>query len=161
MHRPRARLRVISFPSSISYREHTDVAQENDNPESRVEKQALRPTRTILLVDDTHQLRLMTKLFLANFGFIVHSFSSAEDALAYFDSRVHDLIITDNAMPGMTGEEMAHIIKMRSPCTPVIMYSGSRPANSACLDFFVEKSSSLAALKSAVDKLLVGSDLTQ
>jgi two-component system response regulator AtoC len=133
---------------------HTDVEPEKDSPESKAEKQAPRPTRTILLVDDAHQLRLITKWFLANFGFIVHSFSSAEDALAHFDCRVHDLIVTDNTMPGMTGEEMAHIIKMRSPSTHVVMYSGRRPFDCSCLDLFVEKPASLAALKIAVDKLL-------
>ena len=93
-------------------------------------------------------------MFLANFGFIVHSFSSAEDALNHFDSRVHDLVVTDNTMPGMTGEEMAHVIKMRSPSTPVIMYSGRLPADRSCLDSVVAKPSSLDALKDAVDKLL-------
>jgi DNA-binding NtrC family response regulator len=105
-------------------------------------------------VDDANDARFITKMFLANFGFIIHSFSSAEDALTHFDSRVHDLVVTDNAMPGMTGEEMAHIIKMRSPSTPVIMYSGKLPADCSCLDSIIAKPSSLDALKDAVDKLL-------
>jgi DNA-binding NtrC family response regulator len=130
------------------------VEIENDSLKSKAEEQAPRPTRTVLLVDDAHQLRLVTKLFLVNSGFIVHSFSSAEDALSHFDCRVHDLIVTDNTMPGMTGEEMAYIIKMRSPSTPVVMYSGKRPIDCSCLDFYVEKPASLASLKNAVDKLL-------
>jgi DNA-binding NtrC family response regulator len=130
------------------------VEPEKESPESKAENRAPLRTRTILLVDDAHQIRLITKWYLASFGFIVHSFSSAEDALAHFDRRIHDLIVTDNTMPGMTGEEMAHVVKMRSPSTPVIMYSGRRPVDCSCLDFFVEKSASLAALKDAVDKLL-------
>ena len=110
--------------------------------------------RTILLVVDTREVRFITKMFLANFGFIVQSFSSAEDALMHFDGQVHDLVVTDNTMAGMTGEEMAHVIKMRSPSTPVVMYSGRHPADSSCLDSIIVRPASLAALKDAVDKLL-------
>ena len=129
---------------------------EREQESSKFEAEVSAPTTplTILLVDDTHEARFITKMFLANFGFIVHSFSSAEDALNHFDSRVHDLVVTDNTMPGMTGEEMAHVIKMRSPSTPVIMYSGRLPADRSCLDSVVAKPSSLDALKDAVDKLL-------
>jgi DNA-binding NtrC family response regulator len=130
------------------------VEPEADIPESQAEAQAASTPRTILLVDDTHQTRFITKMFLANFGFIVHSFSSAEDALTHFDSHVHDVVVTDNSMAGMTGEEMAHVVKMRSPSTPVVMYSGRRPANCSCLDSFVQKPTSLDALKDVVDKLL-------
>jgi CheY-like chemotaxis protein len=134
------------------------VESEEESPESKGESKASSTPKTILLVDDAQQNRLITKMFLANFGFIVDSFSTAEDALTHFDSRIHDLIVTDNAMPGMTGEEMAHVIKMRSPSTPVLMYSGKRPANCSCLDSFVLKPTSLSALKEAVDKLLTRSD---
>jgi DNA-binding NtrC family response regulator len=130
-----------------------DAEPKNDSAESKAEEPAKAP-KTILLVDDEPQARSVTKLFLANFGFIVHSFSNAEDALTHFDSRVHNVVVTDNAMPGMSGEEMAHIVKMRSPSTPVVMYSGTRPVNSSCLDTFVEKPGSLYALKDAVEKLL-------
>jgi DNA-binding NtrC family response regulator len=130
------------------------VEREQEN--SKLEAEIPAPTTpiTILLVDDTHEARFITKMFLANFGFIVHSFSCAEDALTHFDARVHDLVVTDNAMAGMTGEEMAHVIKMRSPSTPVVMYSGRVPADCSCLDSIVLRPASLDALKDAVDKLL-------
>jgi DNA-binding NtrC family response regulator len=129
---------------------------EREQESSKFEAEISAPTTpiTILLVDDTREARFITKMFLANFGFIVHSFSSAEDALTHFDCQVHDLVVTDNAMAGMTGEEMAHVIKMRSPSTPVVMYSGRLPANCSCLDSIVVKPASLDALKDAVDKLL-------
>jgi len=116
------------------------------------------PPRTILLVDDMRETRSITKLFLGSFGYIVHSFSSAEDALAYFNPKIHDLVLTDNSMPGMTGEEMAHIIKMRSPSTPVLMYTGNRPANLSCVDVVIEKPAQLTALKDAIEKLLARPD---
>jgi DNA-binding NtrC family response regulator len=129
---------------------------EHKQESAALEAETAAPTapRTILLVDDAHEARFITKMFLANFGFIVHSFSNAEDALTHFDGQVHDLVVTDNTMPGMTGEEMAHVIKMRSPSTPVVMYSGTRPSDCSCLDSIVVKPADLSALKEAVDKVL-------
>jgi FixJ family two-component response regulator len=62
--------------------------------------------------------------------------------------------VIDNTMPGMSGAEMAHVVKMRSPCTPVVMYSAQRPLDCSCLDCFLEKPASLYTLKCAVESLL-------
>jgi FixJ family two-component response regulator len=110
--------------------------------------------KTILLVDDGRDTRLMTKWFLDCVGFVVHAFSDAEDALSQFDPKIHDLVVTDNSMTPITGAEMAHIIKMRSPCTPVLMYTGAAPKDQSCLDLVVQRSTSLPGLKDAIDKLL-------
>src|SRR5690348_14573993 len=83
------------------------------HPHSSVTKRFRLKLRTILLVDEQDECRLTAKWFLGNFGFVVESARSAEEALAVFDSRTHDLVITDNAMPGMSGLEMAHVIKLR------------------------------------------------
>jgi CheY-like chemotaxis protein len=110
--------------------------------------------KTILLVDDDFDTQLMTKWFLVYVGFVVHSFSNAEEALAQFDPKIHDIVVTDNSMPRMTGREMAHIIKLRSPSTPVLMYTGAPPADQSCLDALIQKPTPLPVLKDAVDKLL-------
>jgi len=112
------------------------------------------PIKTILLVDDGRATRLLTKWFLDYVGYVVHAFSNAQDALAQFDPRIHDLVVTDNSMTPMTGAEMAHIIKMRSPATPVLMYTGAPPKDQSCLDAVVQRPTSLQVLKDAVDKLL-------
>ena len=110
--------------------------------------------KTILLVDDNDDLRVTTKWFLSNFGFAVESARSAEEALALFDPKTHDVIVTDNSMPGMTGAEMAHIIKLRSPYTPVLMYTGRPPEDRSCLDLVIQKPAHMLALKEGVDRLL-------
>ncbi len=119
-----------------------------------MENLRLSPPGTILLVDDVDACRVTTKWFLSNFGYEVDSVRSAEEALALFDPKIHDLIITDNSMPGMTGVEMAHIVKLRSPSTPVLMYSGSAPEDHSCLDMVIERPAHLLALKEGVDQLL-------
>ena len=113
--------------------------------------------KTVLLVDDRENSRVTTKWFLANFGFAVESAGSAEEGLALFDRNLHDLVVTDNSMPGMSGAEMAHIIKLRSASTPVIMYTGAPPQDCTCVDSVVPRSTGILALKEAVDSLLASS----
>jgi CheY-like chemotaxis protein len=110
--------------------------------------------KTILLVDDRSDCRITTKWFLGSFGYEVDSASSAEDALVLFDPKVHDLVVTDNSMPGMTGVEMAHIIKLRSPSTPVLMFTGNPPDDCSCVDLVLKRPQPLLLLKDAVQTLL-------
>jgi len=110
--------------------------------------------RTILLVDDGDDTRILTKWFLNNFGYTVEPVRNATDALERFNPRVHDLVITDNAMPGMTGAELAHVLKLRSPTTPIIMFTGQPPADTACLDLVLQRPAHLMLLKDGVEQLL-------
>lgn len=116
---------------------------------------------TVLLVDDIDDSRLTTKWFLASFGYSVDSVRSAEEALALFDSKIHDIVVTDNSMPAMSGAEMAHVIKLRSASTPVLMYTGKAPENLSCLDTVVLKPAHLLELKEAIDVLLARKDRGQ
>ena len=124
---------------------------ESSNPADEPSPPAIK---TILLVDDGDDCRITTKWFLSNFGYVVDAARNAEQALALFDPKIHDLVVTDNAMPGMSGAEMAHVIKLRSPATPVLMYSGNPPEDRSCLDFVVQRPAHLLTLKDAVEKLL-------
>ena len=112
------------------------------------------PVKTILLVDDGDDIRVTTKWFLTSFGYAVDAARTAEEALALFNPTIHDLVVTDNVMPGMTGAEMAHVIKLRSPSTPVLMYSGNPPDDRACLDLVIQRPTHLLTLREAVEKLL-------
>jgi len=105
-------------------------------------------------VDDNEALRGPTLELLSSFGFTVESAGSAEEALAWFDPNTHDVVVTDNTMPGMSGAEMAHIIKLRSPTTPILMYSGQPPKDKSCLDLVLLRPSPVLALKQGVEQLL-------
>lgn len=109
---------------------------------------------TILLVDDHDAFRITTVEFLAGFGFTVESARSAEAALLLFDPNTHDVVVTDNSMPGMSGAELAHIIKLRSPSTPVLMYTAHPPEDKSCLDLVIQKPAPVMAVKLGVQKLL-------
>lgn len=112
--------------------------------------------RTVLLVDDADDVRLTTKWFLCSFGFAVDSARNAEEALALFNANVHDVIVTDNRMAGMTGLEMAHVIKMRSPLTPVIMFAREAPRDKSCLDGVIQRPAHLLRLIESLDRVLLG-----
>ncbi len=89
-----------------------------------------------------------------NVGYEVDSTSSAGEALARFNPTLHDLVLTDNSMEGMTGGEMAHVIKLRSPSTPVVMCTGNPPNDCSSVDAVIKKPTHLLAIKDAIDKLL-------
>ena len=116
--------------------------------------------KTILLVDTMDHSRIKAKWFLGNLGYIVDSVSSAEEALVIFNSAIHDLVVTDYAMSGMNGPEMAHVLKLRSPHTPIILYSKVQPDERRCFDAVVRKQddllveSQLLLIKDAIDGLL-------
>lgn len=112
--------------------------------------------KTILLVDDQDESRLTTKWFFGNFGFVVDSARNAQEALAVFDPKVHDLVITDNSMPGMSGVEMAHVMKLRAPRTPILMCTGEVPPDTSCVDLAVERPVHLLALRDAAVRLIAG-----
>jgi hypothetical protein len=54
----------------------------------------------------------------------------------------------------MSGTEMAHVIKMRSPSTPVLMYTGMAPENQSSVDLLIQKPSPILELKAGLEKLL-------
>jgi hypothetical protein len=55
-------------------------------------------------------------------------------------------------MPGLKGTEMAHIIKLRSRSTPIVMYTGLPPEDQSCLDIVIERTAHILVLKEAVDR---------
>jgi CheY-like chemotaxis protein len=110
--------------------------------------------KSVLLIDSNDASRIATKWFLANFGFEVHSARSGEEALALFEPKLHDLIITDYSLPGMNGQELAHVIKLRSPLTPVIMFTGVPPPDCSCLDRMILKPTHLLFVQEAAEELI-------
>ena len=121
-----------------------------------MEKLTSLSLKTILLVHARDDSRIVLKWFLTNSGYVVDSVRNAEEAIAVFDPVIHDMVVTDNAMARMTGAEMAHIIKLRSPTTPVVMYARQPPSDSSCLDLVVERSTHMLVLKAGMDRIFAG-----
>ena len=130
----------------------TEAGEDTRWPQIRMQRPEML-LKTVLLVDDVNASRIMAKWFLSNFGYEVEPVRNAEEALVLFDPQVHDAVVTDNRMALMSGSEMAHIIKLRSPKTPVIMYSGAPPEDQGCVDVVIQKPAHLMMLKEALDTL--------
>lgn len=80
----------------------------------------------ILYVDDELMLVDVGKAMLERLGYRVTSRVSSEEALDTFraDPDQYDLVITDYAMPKMSGIELAgELIRIR-PCIPILMCTG-------------------------------------
>jgi len=111
------------------------------------------PLKTVLLVSDQDDSRILLRWFLSTSGYVVESVRNAPEAMSVFDPAIHDMIVTENVMPGMSGVEMAHIIKLRSPTTPVVMYTGNPPSDCSCLNLVVERSAHMLVLKMGMDRV--------
>ena len=81
---------------------------------------------TVLLVDDDTLVSTGTAAMLEDLGHVVLEASSGEQALDLLKADRHrvDLVITDHAMPGMTGLELAHQVKETYPSLAIILATG-------------------------------------
>jgi PAS domain S-box-containing protein len=80
---------------------------------------------TILTVDDDPLVALNTSALLEELGHKVYSAPSGMRALEIMRREENiDLLITDQAMPGMTGSELVSKVRAEKPGFPVILATG-------------------------------------
>jgi len=90
-----------------------------------VEAVRIATERSLLLVDDETLVRFGTAAMLREAGFVVHEAASANEALALLDGGARiDAIVTDYAMPGLTGADLARRLKERRPTLPILLITG-------------------------------------
>src|SRR5438094_1162589 len=79
----------------------------------------------VLVVDDDPIVLAGTAAMLEELGHIATEVESAESALQVLqvDAKI-DLVLTDHAMPGMTGTELAKLIRHKWPELPVVIATG-------------------------------------
>lgn len=79
----------------------------------------------VLAVDDDNLVLMNIVAMLEDLGHTVLHAESGHDALAILDADPNiDLVVSDQGMPGMTGSQLAHEIKLRRPLLPVIIATG-------------------------------------
>lgn len=78
----------------------------------------------VLVVDDQDIICALIAEHLSADGHQPVTASDSTDALKRFDVGSFDLVITDQSMPGLSGEQLARNVKERKPGTHVIMLTG-------------------------------------
>jgi CheY-like chemotaxis protein len=80
----------------------------------------------ILLVDDDPQVAELVKKMLLSYGYRVFSMTDSQEALTFFAANADhiDLVMTDQAMPTLTGLELFTEIKKIRPDMPTILCTG-------------------------------------
>jgi CheY-like chemotaxis protein len=117
----------------------------------------LRPT--VLLVDDDVEVRQVAAVILGEMGLDVIEASSAEDAMEVIRGATPiDLLMTDLAMPGIGGMELAHLAKRARPDLKLLYTSAyvRAAAGSKALGYgpLIEKPWMLEQLRGYIEKLI-------
>lgn len=94
-------------------------------PEPAVEAGASKRRLTLLFVDDDFLISLSTVALLEDLGHAVIKAASGSAALDVLKSgQAIDLMITDYAMPGMTGLQLAEAVRQMRPDLPILLATG-------------------------------------
>jgi signal transduction histidine kinase len=125
------RLRIHSEPNAGTVvelwlpRASTAAAAHVRVPESSA---ALRPATepcTVLIVDDDNLVMTGTAAMILDLGHTAIEAHSGAEALAVLGSGLKvDVVLTDHAMPAMTGLQLAEFIHTRFPGLPIILATG-------------------------------------
>lgn len=119
------------------------------------------PSYRILIVDDNESAGYLLGKLLQKLGQHVHTVTSAAAALEVISSLQPDVLISDIAMPEMSGYELAQEIRARQPGTPLTLIaltgygreSDRQQAHEAGFDFHLTKPVALESLEQLLASL--------
>lgn len=121
--------------------------------------------RTILVVDDDALVGMGTAAMLEDLGHTAIEVMSGAKALEALTANQRiDLVITDHAMPGMTGAELARRIRASRPELPIILASGyaELPDIEGLADLLrLGKPFAQAQLATAIERAVIAATLKQ
>ena len=99
------------------------------NPAIEPARARARRTRSagrVLFIDDEETLARMGDQMLQQLGYVVVTCTNGVDGLGLFEDEPHafDVVIVDQTMPGLTGEEVAKRLLTIRPDLPIILCTG-------------------------------------
>ncbi|MDD4870492.1 MAG: PAS domain-containing protein [Kiritimatiellae bacterium] len=106
---------IIRLPEAVE-----PVFGEKTKVDKPVEIQQMK----VLLIDDEEIVRQTVEACLKGDKHTVHTATDGNEGIALFRKEHFDIVITDRAMPGMSGDHVASEIKKINPNMPVIMLTG-------------------------------------
>lgn len=119
-------------------------------------------SKRILFIDDNDSVRDPAREVLQEDGFLVDSTDDGQKALDIFllNPEKYDLIVTDHSMPGLTGTQLAQIVRASGSQIPIILSSGrlgvkSKDALSKSgITEFIQKPWNTSELKEKIESTL-------
>ena len=117
---------------------------------------AARPLteRVVLVVDDEDAVRHIVGRMLTDSGYAVEEARNGDEAVAqlYLLGEKVQLVVSDIAMPGISGEVLAVTVSERWPGLPVLLISGALKGDQP--NRFLRKPFTDEELIAAVERLL-------
>ncbi len=119
-----------------------------------------QPPRRILRVDDDRDVRDLNAQVLVRAGYHVETAENGAAGWKALQAGHYDALITDNTMPGVTGLELIKKLRSEDMTLPVILASGTVPAEelNRCpwlqVDALLPKPYTVAQLLRTVDRVL-------
>jgi CheY-like chemotaxis protein len=105
--------------------------------------------KVLLVEDDAESRDLLAELL--RYDFDVQTAADGDQGLALFARERPDVVVTDEALPGMRGTLLAREVKIIAPAARVILVSGYlNPANAESCDIVLRKPVDLGQLWLAV-----------
>ena len=119
-----------------------------------------RPRRGVLVVEDEEVIRGLVDQVLRGEGYEVLLAADGEEAIALADGNPVDVLLTDLAMPGIGGDELADRLRARAPGLKVLFMSGFAEGGDFSASAlppataFLEKPFTLAMLNERIRELI-------
>lgn len=115
----------VASESGAAVREHTSSLASDIAPSTAQNAPSVQREARILFVDDDALIAMSTVDMLEDLGHAVVEASSGAEALKIIeDDGTIDLLITDHAMPRMTGSELAKAVRLLRPRLPILLATG-------------------------------------
>ena len=83
------------------------------------------PKGRILCTEDDADTRELLEMILQEAGYQVDCTESPSQAVQLARDQIYDLILVDNWMPEMSGDQVTKAIRVFNVATPILYYSGA------------------------------------
>lgn len=140
---------ILTFPES------GDGAE----PPAEFTEKADKKRAKILIIDDEVGVGACLSEMLGRSGHSVVTASNAREGWEAFNREKFDMVFTDLGMPGISGRDLAGLIKHMSPTIPVVMMTGWNEENvkteeKGKIDFYISKPFEMGKIISLVDRIM-------
>lgn len=89
----------------------------------------MRPKKVILCVDDNEQDLSVLKFMLSTNGYRVLSAGTGQEALVIFQENLIDLVLVDQGMPQMSGDQIVSKLKQIASHVPMMLLGDPHKMN--------------------------------